>query len=126
MAALRYAAAHTGVEVFNLGTGAGYSVLDMVHAFSRACGKEIPYRIAPRRSGDVAACYADVSKAKEVLGWNAQLGIETCAAARGIGSAAIPTDMKSEGAVCPHFIISYSFISSMRSLASLTEPAALL
>ena len=58
--------------------GAGYSVLDMVHAFSRACGKEIPYRIAPRRRGDVAACYADVSKAKEVLGWNAQLGIETC------------------------------------------------
>ena len=45
-------------------------------AFSRACGKEIPYRIAPRRSGDVAACYADVSKAKEVLGWNAQLGID--------------------------------------------------
>ena len=76
MAALRYAAAHTGVEVFNLGTGAGYSVLDMVHAFSRACGKEIPYRIAPRRSGDIAACYADVSKAKEVLGWNAQLGID--------------------------------------------------
>ena len=76
MAALRYAAAHTGVEGFNLGTGAGYSVLDMVHAFSRACGKEIPYRIAPRRRGDVAACYADVSKAKEVLGWNAQLGID--------------------------------------------------
>lgn len=76
MAALRYAAAHTGVEVFNLGTGAGYSVLDMVHAFSRACGKEIPYRIAPRRSGDIAACYADVSKAKEVLRWNAQLGID--------------------------------------------------
>ena len=76
MAALRYAAAHTGVEVFNLGTGTGYSVLDMVHAFSRACGKEIPYRIAPRRSGDIATCYADVSKAKEVLGWNAQLGID--------------------------------------------------
>ena len=76
MAALRYAAAHTGVEVFNLGTGTGYSVLDMVHAFSRACGKEIPYRIAPRRSGDIATCYADVSKAKEVLGWSAQLGID--------------------------------------------------
>ena len=76
MAALRYAAAHTGVEVFNLGTGTGYSVLDMVHAFSRACGREIPYRIAPRRSGDIAACYADVSKAKEVLGWSAQLGID--------------------------------------------------
>lgn len=56
--------------------GAGYSVLDMVHAFSRACGKEIPYRIAPRRSGDIATCYADVSKAKEVLGWSAQLGID--------------------------------------------------
>ena len=76
MAALDYAAAHTGVEVFNLGTGTGYSVLDMVHAFSRACGKDIPYRIAPRRSGDIAACYADVTKAREVLGWSARLGID--------------------------------------------------
>ena len=76
MAALDYAAAHTGVEVFNLGTGTGYSVLDMVHAFSRACGRDIPYRIAPRRSGDIAACYADATKAKEVLGWSARLGID--------------------------------------------------
>lgn len=76
MAALGYATAHTGVEVFNLGTGTGYSVLDMVHAFSRACGKDIPYRIAPRRSGDIAACYADVTKAKEVLGWSARLDID--------------------------------------------------
>ena len=76
MAALGYAASHTGVEVFNLGTGTGYSVLDMVHAFSRACGRDIPYRIAPRRSGDIAACYADVIKAKEVLGWSARLGID--------------------------------------------------
>lgn len=76
MAALDYAAAHTGVEVFNLGTGTGYSVLDMVHAFSRACGRDIPYRIAPRRSGDIASCYADVTKAKEVLGWSARLGID--------------------------------------------------
>ena len=76
MAALDYAAAHTGVEVFNLGTGTGYSVLDMVHAFSRACGKDIPYRIAPRRSGDIAACYADVTKAREVLGWSARLDID--------------------------------------------------
>ena len=76
MAALGYAAAHTGVEVFNLGTGTGYSVLDMVHAFSRACGKDIPYRIAPRRSGDIAACYADVTKAREVLGWSARLDID--------------------------------------------------
>ena len=76
MAALGYAASHTGVEVFNLGTGTGYSVLDVVHAFSRACGKDIPYRIAPRRSGDIAACYADVTKAKEVLGWSARLDID--------------------------------------------------
>ena len=76
MAALGYAASHTGVEVFNLGTGTGYSVLDMVHAFSRACGKDIPYRIAPRRSGDIAACYADVTKAKEVLDWSARLDID--------------------------------------------------
>ena len=76
MAALDYAASHTGVEVFNLGTGTGYSVLDMVHAFSRACGRDIPYRIAPRRSGDIAACYADVTKAKEILGWRAKLDID--------------------------------------------------
>ena len=76
MAALDYAASHTGVEVFNLGTGTGYSVLDLVHAFSRACGRDIPYRIAPRRSGDIAACYADVTKAKEILGWRAKLDID--------------------------------------------------
>ena len=76
MAALDYAASHTGVEVFNLGTGTGYSVLDMVHAFSRACSRDIPYRIAPRRSGDIAACYADVTKAKEILGWRAKLDID--------------------------------------------------
>lgn len=76
MAALEYAASHTGAEIFNLGTGVGYSVLDMVHAFSRACGKEIPYRIGPRRSGDIAACYADVSKAADVLGWHTTLGID--------------------------------------------------
>lgn len=76
MAALEYAASHTGAEVFNLGTGVGYSVLDMVHAFSRACGRDIPYRIAPRRSGDIASCYADVSKARRVLGWSARLDID--------------------------------------------------
>lgn len=76
MAALDYAASHTGVEVFNLGTGTGYSVLDMVHAFSRACGRDIPYRIAPRRSGDIAACYADVTKAQKILGWRAKLDID--------------------------------------------------
>ena len=60
-----------GTEVFNLGTGRGYSVLEMVHAMEEACGKKIPYKIAPRREGDIAICYADASKAKRVLGWEA-------------------------------------------------------
>ena len=65
-----------GVHIYNLGTGQGYSVLEIVKAFSEACGKELPYVIAPPRSGDVAICYADASKAKEELGWEATRGIE--------------------------------------------------
>ena len=65
-----------GVLAVNLGTGKGYSVLDMVKAFEKASGKEVPYEIAPRRSGDIAKCYADPSYAKEVLGWEAKKGIE--------------------------------------------------
>lgn len=65
-----------GLLIVNLGTGIGYSVLDMVHAFSKACGREIAYEIKPRREGDVACCYADPAKAKEVLGWEAQLGLD--------------------------------------------------
>lgn len=61
----------TGVAVFNLGTGVGYSVLDMVKAFSTENGVAVPYRIAPRRPGDIAACYADPAKAKAELGWQA-------------------------------------------------------
>lgn len=65
-----------GVCVYNLGTGCGYSVLDVVHAFEKATGKEVPYQIKPRRAGDIAACYADAKKAKEEIGWEAQRGIE--------------------------------------------------
>lgn len=65
-----------GVQVFNLGTGIGYSVLDIVKAFNKAYGKELPYKIAPRRPGDIATCYSDPTKAKEVLGWVAKRGIE--------------------------------------------------
>ena len=64
------------VYIYNLGTGHGYSVLDMIHAFSRAVGKEIPYVIRPRRAGDIATCYADAAKAKEELGWEAKRGID--------------------------------------------------
>ena len=65
-----------GVHIFNLGTGKGYSVLDIVKAFSKAYGKELPYKIAPRRPGDLAVCFSDPSKAKEVLGWEAKRGID--------------------------------------------------
>jgi len=65
-----------GVLAVNLGTGNGYSVLDMVKAFEKASGKKVPYKIAPRRSGDVAKCFADPSYAKEVLGWEAKRGID--------------------------------------------------
>ena len=65
-----------GCEVYNLGTGKGYSVLAVVKAFEKASGLKINYRIAPRRAGDVACCYADATKAKEVLGWQAQYDID--------------------------------------------------
>lgn len=66
----------SGVYVYNLGTGVGYSVLDVIHAFDKACGKELPYSIKPRRAGDIAACYADATKAKEELGWQATLTLD--------------------------------------------------
>lgn len=69
--ALNYIMDRTGVEAINLGTGKGYSVLDVVHAFEKACGKPVKYHIAPRRDGDIATSYADASKAKEMLGWSA-------------------------------------------------------
>ncbi|MDD5482617.1 MAG: UDP-glucose 4-epimerase GalE [Kiritimatiellae bacterium] len=70
----------TGCAVYNLGTGRGYSVLEAVAAFSKACGKKIPYKIAGRRPGDIPACYADPAKANRELGWQARKGLdEMCA-----------------------------------------------
>ena len=70
----------SGVYVYNLGTGDGYSVLEVIAAFEKACGKKLPYSFKPRRAGDIAECYADASKAKRELGWEAKLGIdEMCA-----------------------------------------------
>jgi UDP-glucose 4-epimerase len=70
----------TGVEAYNLGTGKGYSVLEMIRTFEQASGRNIPYTIVDRRPGDVAVCYADPSKAKRELGWVAERGIgEMCA-----------------------------------------------
>ena len=76
VAALHYAAAHTGAEIINLGTGKGYSVLDVVHAFEAANQVKIPYVLAPRRPGDIATCYAGTEKAKRLLGWQAEKGLE--------------------------------------------------
>ncbi|MCS6094981.1 UDP-glucose 4-epimerase GalE [Shewanella baltica] len=69
--ALAKLATKPGLVTYNLGTGQGYSVLDMVHAFEKACGNTIAYQIAPRRPGDIAACYADPTHAREDLGWQA-------------------------------------------------------
>lgn len=69
--AIQYILTDPGLDVINLGTGTGYSVLDMVKAFSKACGKEIPYEIKARREGDIDMCYADPAKAEKVLGWKA-------------------------------------------------------
>ena len=74
--ALKKLETNPGLVTYNLGTGKGYSVLDVVNAFSKACGREIPYEIVDRRPGDIATCYADPTKANEELGWKAERGID--------------------------------------------------
>ena len=74
--AIEYAAKTTGVDVINIGSGKGYSVLEVLHAYEKACGHKIPYQIKDRRPGDIATCYADTNKAKEILGFESQLDIE--------------------------------------------------
>lgn len=74
--AVNYAREHTGVEAVNLGTGVGYSVLDLVNTFQKVNGIDVPYTIVPRRPGDVATCFSDPAKAKALLGWEAEFGLE--------------------------------------------------
>ena len=76
IAALKKLETKCGHFVCNLGTGKGYSVFDVLHAYEKACGKTLPYVVDPRRPGDIAVCYADPTKAKEELGWEAKYGIE--------------------------------------------------
>ena len=76
VAAVKYACANNGCEVFNLGTGTGYSVLDMVNAFRSVNNVEVPYVITDRRPGDIATCYADPAKSAELLGWKAEHTLE--------------------------------------------------
>ena len=75
VSALAWMNGKTGVEVFNLGTGKGTSVLEVIAAFSKACGHELPYKICPRRAGDVAVVYGDATKAERLMGWKAQFDI---------------------------------------------------
>ena len=74
--AIEYAEKHKGVEIFNLGTGVGYSVLDIVNTFSKVNNIEVPYRITERRAGDIAECYADAGKANEILNWKTTKTLE--------------------------------------------------
>ena len=76
VAAIDYMMAHRGAEAFNLGTGCGYSVLDMVKAFERVNNVPVKYKIAPRRAGDLATVYSDPQKSKDVLGWSAEYNLE--------------------------------------------------
>ena len=74
--AIERLAKHDGVFICNLGTGHGYSVLDVIHAFEKACGKELPYKICPRRDGDVPTCYSSSEKAEKELGWKAEYDLD--------------------------------------------------
>lgn len=76
LSAIAWVRSHKGVDAFNLGTGHGYSVLEIVRAFEKYSGRKVPYQIVERRAGDIAACYADPTKAKNELHWEATLGIE--------------------------------------------------
>jgi UDP-glucose 4-epimerase len=74
--ALQTISTRTGINIWNLGTGDGYSVLEVVRAFEQASGRPVPYRVMPRRSGDIAECWADPSKAAKELGWKATRNLQ--------------------------------------------------
>lgn len=80
VAALSYGEKHAGTDVFNIGTGQGVTVNEMLAAYGQACGRTLPHAVVPRRPGDIAACYANASKANRLLGWKADHGLETMCA----------------------------------------------
>ncbi|MCI8816724.1 MAG: UDP-glucose 4-epimerase GalE [Angelakisella sp.] len=94
VAALKKLSQNCGLFVCNLGTGNGYSVLDVLHAYEKACGKTLPYTIKPRRPGDIAKCFADPAKAREELGWEARYGIEEMCASSYKWQSANPNGYK--------------------------------
>ena len=94
VAAIKKLEQKPGLFICNLGTGHGYSVLDVIHAFSKACGKEIPYVIDPRRPGDIAECWCDPSKAKRELAGRPSTALRRCAPTAGTGRATTPTAIR--------------------------------
>ena len=96
VAALKKLATNCGLFVCNLGTGNGYSVLDVLHAYEKACGKTLPYVIDPRRPGDIAECYADPERARVELGWEAKYGIEEMCASSWKWQSANPNGYNAE------------------------------
>lgn len=76
LCAVKYVLENKGCDAVNLGTGKGSSVFDVLHSFEKACGKELSYKVMPRRAGDIATCFASTDKAKDVFGWEAQLGLD--------------------------------------------------
>ena len=95
VAAIQKVSQNCGLFICNLGTGRGYSVLDILHAYEKACGKELPYVMDPRRPGDIAACYADPQKAWDEMGWKAQYGIEEMCASSWKWQSGNPNGYKS-------------------------------
>lgn len=95
VAAIQKVSQNCGLFICNLGTGKGYSVLDILHAYEQACGKELPYVMDPRRPGDIAACYADPQKAWDEMGWKAQYGIEEMCASSWKWQSGNPNGYKS-------------------------------
>jgi UDP-glucose 4-epimerase len=85
IAALQKLKQNCGLVIYNLGTGRGYSVLEVVHAFEKVIGRKIPYEFTRRRQGDIAVCYADPSKARVELGWKANIHWKKCAGTVGTG-----------------------------------------
>ena len=95
VAALKKLSTGCGLFVCNLGTGKGYSVMEVLHAYEKACGKTLPYVVDPRRPGDIATCYAQPQKALEEMGWSAKLGIEEMCASSWKWQSANPNGYKS-------------------------------
>lgn len=97
VAALEQIKKDAGLKIYNLGTGKGSSVLDVIHAFEKACGKKIPYSIKPRREGDIATCYAKCDLAKEELGWEAKYNLDDMCASSWKWQSENPDGYNTEG-----------------------------